>query len=50
MDVQARDDTIDALNRALRLAGACGECGGAFIADNQQGQACCGRCGALWEG
>jgi ribosomal protein S27AE len=49
VDVEARDSAIELVNTALRLAGACGDCGGAFVADDQQGEPRCGRCGALRE-
>jgi ribosomal protein S27AE len=49
VDVAARDGAIEMVNRALQLAGACSDCGGAFIAENQEGQPCCGRCGTPWE-
>lgn len=45
IDVQARDDSVDLVNKALRLAGLCSTCGGAFIVEDQHGQARCGRCG-----
>ena len=48
IDVGARDGAIELVERALHLAGACADCGCGFIVDNQEGQPCCGRCGAPW--
>jgi ribosomal protein S27AE len=45
IDVQAREVSVELVNKALRLAGLCAVCGGAFIVEDQEGQPRCGRCG-----
>jgi ribosomal protein S27AE len=45
IDVEARDEAIEMVNRALQLAETCSVCGGAVIVDDQHGEPRCGRCG-----
>ena len=45
VDVHDRDTAVELVNKALRVAGLCSMCGGAFIVEDQYGQARCGRCG-----
>jgi len=45
IDVHARDAAVEMVNKALQLASLCSTCGGAFIVEDQHGQARCGRCG-----
>jgi ribosomal protein S27AE len=45
IDVPAREASVELVNKALRRAGLCSTCGGAFIVEDQHGQARCGRCG-----
>jgi hypothetical protein len=45
VDVDARDTSIELVNRALRDASVCSVCGGLFIVDDREGQARCARCG-----
>jgi hypothetical protein len=47
VDVEARDTAIELVNRALRLAGVCEECGGPFVVEDEDGDTCCARCGEL---
>ena len=45
IDVPARDASVELVNKALRRAGLCSVCGGAFIVEDQLGEPRCGRCG-----
>jgi ribosomal protein S27AE len=49
IDVPARDASVELVNKALRRAGLCSVCGGAFIVEDQHGEPRCGRCGELPE-